>query len=170
MHILHGLYSSDLKKVIKVVRCCIICNLTTKPMQMQLFKFVMELKLNWLSYASDVTCQLLDHGNATKSVIRIATTSRRGKALLFKPKTLSFYTTDFSYITIFPKKIDKIFGFWVGQSLKVSRNTCFRGFKSSLAVNSHVEKPGRLVLSKMWTLTFCFSKDVHMTTTSGQSA
>ena len=118
----------------------------------------MELKLNWLSYASDVTCQLLDHGNATKSVKRIATTSRRGKALLFKPKTLSFYTTDFSYITIFPKKIDKIFGFWVDQSLKVSRNTYFRGFKSSLAVNSHVAKPGRLALSKMRTSTFCFQK------------
>ena len=76
------------------------------------------------------------------------TTSRQGKARIFKPKVHNFYTTDFSYINIFPQKVDRIFGFCVGQ-LKLSRNTCFRGFKFSSVVNSHVAKPGMMALPKM---------------------
>ena len=40
------------------------------------------------------------------------------KSTDFKSNALSFYTTDFSYLNIFPQKIDQIFGFWAGQSLK----------------------------------------------------
>ena len=45
--------------------------------------------------------------------------------------------------------MDQMFGFWAGQSPKLSRNTCFRGFRPSLAMNSHVAKPERLALSEM---------------------
>ena len=57
------------------------------------------------------------------------------------------------------KKIDQIFGFWASQSLKLSRNTCFRGFKSSLVVSSYVAKAERLALSKMSISTLCLSRD-----------
>ena len=81
-----------------------------------------------------------------QDLTQIATTSTRGKLLTFIPKALSFYTTEFSYINFFSYKIDQIFGLWAGQSPKLSRNTCFRRFKSSLAVNSHVAKPERLAI------------------------
>ena len=68
---------------------------------------------------------------------------------MFKPKAPSFCTTEFYYINFFPENIDKIFGFWAGQTLKLRRNTCFRGIKSSLVVNFHVPKPEKLALSKM---------------------
>ena len=71
---------------------------------------------------------------------RIAATSRREKVVIFKPKPPSFYTTEFSYMNSFPQNIDQIFDFWVGQSLKLRRNACFRGFKFSLAVKFHVKK------------------------------
>ena len=54
--------------------------------------------------------------------------------------------------------MDHLFGFWAAQSLKLSRNTCFRGFPSSLTMNSHKAKLERLALSKMPTLAFCVSK------------
>ena len=79
----------------------------------------------------------------------IAATSIQAKVLTFKPKPLSFNTTEVSYINFFPKKIYQTFGFWEDQDLKLSINACFLVFKSSLAVNSHVGKPGRLALSKM---------------------
>ena len=41
-----------------------------------------------------------------------------------------------------------MFCFWSNQSLKLSRNICFLGFKSSLVLNSHVTKPEMLALSK----------------------
>ena len=87
--------------------------------------------------------------NATRSVTRIATTSIQAKVLIFKPKPLNFNTTEVSYINFFPKKIYQMFGFWENQGLKLSINACFLVFKSSLAVNSHVAKPGRLALSKI---------------------
>ena len=71
----------------------------------------------------------------TRYATRIATTSRRGKVLIFKPKVPSFHTAEFCHINVFPQKIDPIFGFWAGQSLKLRRNTCLRGFVSSLMVN-----------------------------------
>ena len=131
---------------------------------------MIKLKLNWLSYASNVACQPLGHSKCDKICDTVATTSRRGKVLIFKPKATSFYATEFSYISIFPYKIDQIFGFWPSQRHKLRKNTRFRGFKSSLAVNSHVAKPERLALSKMWTSPLCLSKGAHMTTTSFQSA
>ena len=93
--------------------------------------------------------------NATRYARQIATTNRRGKVLIFKPKAPSFHTTKFSHINLFPEKKDQIFGFWVGQSLKLRTNTCFGGFKSSLAVKFHVPKPERLALSEM---SFVFQK------------
>ena len=51
-------------------------------------------------------------------------------------------------------KIDQSFVFYKSQNLKLSRCTCFRGFKSSLVLNSHVAKPERLALSEMWTSSF----------------
>ena len=95
--------------------------------------------------------------NVIRSVTQIATTSRRGKVVTFKPKILSLYTTELSYTNFFPQKIDQIFGFWAG--LKLSRNTCFCGFKSSLVVKSYLAKHERLA----------FSNGAHMTTSSGQS-
>ena len=68
---------------------------------------------------------------------------------MFKPKAPSFRTTAFYYINFFPEKIDQIFGFWADQTLKLRRNTCFRGIKSSLVVKFHVPKPVKLALSKM---------------------
>ena len=79
----------------------------------------------------------------------IATTNRREKVLIFKPKAPSFYTIEFSSINFFLEKIGQIFDFWAVQSLKLRRNTCFCGFKSSLVVNSHVAKPESSALSKM---------------------
>ena len=108
--------------------------------------------------------------NAARSVTRMLTTSRRGKVLIFTSKDLSFYAKDCLYINIFAKKRDQIFGFWASQNLKLRRNTCFRGFKSTLLVYSYVAKPEMLPLSKMWTSTFFLSKGTHTTTTSGQSA
>ena len=99
----------------------------------------------------DVTCQPLYHSKCDKVPMRhgqLATTSRRGKVPIFKPKAPSFHTTEFSYLNYFPQKIDQIFGFWAGQGLKLRRNTCFRRFKSSLAVKFHVSKPERMALSK----------------------
>ena len=63
-----------------------------------------------------------------------------------------------------------MFGFWVGQGLKLWRNTCFCPFNSSLVLNFHVPKPEKLALSKMWTSIICLLKGAHMTMTPGQSA
>ena len=40
--------------------------------------------------------------NATRYATRIATTTRRGKVLIFKPKDPGFHTTEFSYINLLP--------------------------------------------------------------------
>ena len=122
-----------------------------------------------LSYASDGTCHQPGHSKCNK-ICGMDTKSRPGKLLTLKPRAFSFYTTNFSYMNIFPKKIDQILGFWASQSLKLRRSTCFGRFKYFLMVNSRVAKPERLALSKMWTLNFCLSKGVHIATTSGQSA
>ena len=74
-------------------------------------------------------CHMAATVNATRYAIWKATTSTRGKVLISKPKAPSFHTTKFSYINFFPYKIDQILGFWAGQSLKLRRNTFFRGFK-----------------------------------------
>ena len=121
----------------------------------------------------DVTCQPLDHSKCDKVPMRhgqLATTSRRGKVPIFKPKAPSFHTTEFSYLNYFPQKIDQIFGFWAGQGLKLRRNTCFCQFKSSLGVNFHASKPERLSLSTMWTSIFCLSKGAHMAMTPGNDS
>ena len=86
--------------------------------------------------------------NATRYATQIATTNRRGKVLIFKPKAPSFHTTEFSHINFFPRKKIKS-SVSERASLKLRINTCFGGFKSSLAVNFHVPKPERLALSKM---------------------
>ena len=91
-----------------------------------------------------------------QGIQRTVTISRRGKVLIFKPKSPSFHTTEFSYINIFSWKTDQIFNLWVDQSLKLRRNTCLRGFKSSLVFQ--ITKPERLALSKNWTSIFCLSK------------
>ena len=52
--------------------------------------------------------------------------------------------------------MDQIFGFWAVLSLKLSRNTCFCGFKSSLAVNYHIAKPERLTSQKCELQPFVF--------------
>ena len=52
-----------------------------------------------LSYTSDVTCQPPRQSKCDK-ICDTDTTSRQGKVLIFKPKALSFYTTDFLYISI----------------------------------------------------------------------
>ena len=127
------------------------------------------IKLNWLSYASDLTCQPLRHIECD-SVSMLARTSRRGKVLIFKAKAPSFHTTKCSDINYFPYKINQILGFWAGQGIKLRRNTYFRRFKSSFAVNYHVPKRERLVLSKMWISIFSLSKGAQMITTSGQLA
>ena len=78
--------------------------------------------------------------NAIWYATRIAATSRRGKVLIFKPKALSFPTTEVSYINFIPWKTNQNLSFWAGQSLKLRRNTYLRGFKSSLAVNFYHTK------------------------------
>ena len=85
------------------------------------------------------------------------TTSRPGKLLTFKPKALSLYTADVCHI-----KTDQMFGFWVIQSFKSCRNTCFCGVTFSLVVKSQVAKPEILVLSKTWTSTYCLLKDANL--------
>ena len=129
----------------------------------------MQLKLNWLSYTSYVACQPLGHSKCGKICDTDNYNKQTREILTFKPEGRSFYTKEVSYINFFPKQIDQTFGLWAGQSLKLRRNTCFRGFKFSLPVNYHAAKAERLALSKMWTSIFCLSKPVHMTTTSGQS-
>ena len=73
--------------------------------------------------------------NAIWYATRITATSRRGKVLILKPKAPSFPTTEVPYINFIPWKTNQNLSFWAGQSLKLRRNTYFRGFKSSLAVN-----------------------------------
>ena len=65
-----------------------------------------------------------------------------GKVLIFTPKAPIFRTTEFSYINFSHRK--QIFVFWAGQNLKLRRNICFRGIKSSLMVNFHVPKPEKV--------------------------
>ena len=117
--------------------------------------------MNWLSYASDVTCQPLGHSKCDKVPMRhgqLATTSRWGKVPIFKQKAPSFHASEFSYINFFLQKTDQILGFWACRGLKLRRNTCFCWFKSSFAVNFHVPKPERLALSIIWTSIFCLQK------------
>ena len=100
-----------------------------------------------LSYASDVISQSPSHSIGDK-ICDADTISSRGKLLVFKLKALIFHIRDFFLYKHFLVKMDQILGFWASQSLKSNRNTCFRGFKSSLVVKSHVVKPGRLALPK----------------------
>ena len=60
--------------------------------------------------------------------------------------------------------MNQILGFWVGQSLKSRRNTCFRGFKSSLAVVFTYPNLKGSLYQKCELQSF-----VLMTTTSSQS-
>ena len=117
---------------------------------------MIEWNLNWLRFR----CLMLASRSDSKhdKICDTDTTIRRGKVLIFKSKALSFCTTNFSYISTLPSKIEQIFCFWVVQSTELSRNTCCRRFKSSLVVNSHVAKTERLALSKMWTSTFCWQR------------
>ena len=46
-------------------------------------------------------------------------------------------------------KIDPIFGFWASQDLKLSRDTCFCGFNSSLVNKLNVVQPEGLTITKM---------------------
>ena len=71
------------------------------------------------------------------------------KLLILNPKAPSSYTTDNSVINLPQEKIDRIFGFWAGQSVKLTRSTCFRVLKSSFEVNSLVAKTERLALSEI---------------------
>ena len=59
----------------------------------------MELKLNLLSYARDVTCEPPGQSKCDK-IFKTDSTNRRG-ILTFKAKALSIYTTEFSHINIF---------------------------------------------------------------------
>ena len=62
-----------------------------------------------LSYNSDVTCQPPGHSKCDK-IYDTDTTNRRGKLLIFMPKALTFYTTDFSYMNICSSKIGLVSG------------------------------------------------------------
>ena len=102
-----------------------------------------RIKTKPIEPRSDVTCQPLDHNKCDKICdMDSCKKQTRGKVLVFKQKALSFYTTDFSHINFLSYKIDQTFGFWVGQSLKLSRNTCFCGFKFFF--------DGELPRSKTW--------------------
>ena len=128
-----------------MVSCFIVFNVTTRLMI--IFCAGNRIK-GRLSYASDGTCHQPGHSKCSK-ICGMDTKSRPGKLLTLKPRAFSFYTTNFSYMNIFPKKIDQILGFWASQSLKLRRSTCLGRFKSFLMVNSRVAKPERLALSKM---------------------
>ena len=73
------------KNITKMFSCCIVCNLTTKNL-CQLFRLVNDrIKAKLIELA---TLQVLhaSHqaiGNVTRHATRIATTSRRGKVLIF---------------------------------------------------------------------------------------
>ena len=69
--------------------------------------------------------------------------------LILSPKAPSSYTSDNSVINLPQGKIDRIFDFWTGQSVKLTRSTCLRVLKSSFEVNSLVTKTERLVLSEI---------------------
>ena len=90
--------------------------------------------------------------------------------LILNPKAPSSYTSDNSVINLPQGKIDRIFDFWTGQSVKLTRSTCLRVLKSSFEVNSLVTKTERLVLSEIWTSIFPCSKGVHMIAPFSQSA
>ena len=89
-----------------------------------------------MSYASHLAIV-----NATRSVTQIAITSRWGKVLIFKPKALSFYTTEFSHMNFFPQKIDQIFGFWVG---KLSRHIWLNPTNIALLLQEATQKYWKL--------------------------
>ena len=90
--------------------------------------------------------------------------------LILNPKAPSSYTSDNSVINLPQGKIDRIFDFWTGQSVKLTRSTCLRVLKYSFEVNSLVTKTERLVLSEIWTSIFPCSKGVHMIAPFSQSA
>ena len=71
------------------------------------------------------------------------------KLLILNPKASNSYATDNSVINLPQDKIDRIFGFWAGQSVKLTRSTCFHVLKSSYEVNSLVTKTERLALSEI---------------------
>ena len=90
----------------------------------------MKLKLNWLNYPSDVSCQPLGYSKFHNNFD--TNTSKPGKLLIFKPKALNFHTENFSDINISPKRIGQIFDLWESPKFKLSRNNCFYGFNSFL--------------------------------------
>ena len=137
---------------------------------MRTFELVIEWKLNWLGYASDITCHPLGDSKCNQVCDTDSYNKQPRKSTNFKLKAPSFYTTEVSYTNFFSKKIDQTFGFWAGQSLELKRNTYFRGIKFCLVVNFYVTKLERLTLSKMWTSALCLSKGSHTITTSDQSA
>ena len=92
------------------------------------------------------------------------------KLLILNPKAPSSYTADNSVINLPQEKIYRIFGFWAGQSVKLTRSTCFHVLKSSFEVNSLVAKTERVALSEIWTSVFPCLKGAHVITAFSQSA
>ena len=68
----------------------------------QLLELVIELRLKWLNYASDVTCQPLGLSKCDKICDADSYNKQTWKVLIFKPKAPSFHTIECSYINFFP--------------------------------------------------------------------
>ena len=57
--------------------------------------------------------------------------------------------------------MQQVFSFLSKQGFNIiGRSTCFFVLKSYFVLKSLIEKPGKVTLSKMWTLFFGFSKGI----------
>ena len=92
------------------------------------------------------------------------------KLLILNQKSSSSYRTDISVVNLPQEKIDRFFGFWASQNVKLIRSTCFRVLKSCFEINSVVAKTERLALSEIWSSVFPCSKGSNMITPFSQSA
>ena len=111
-----------------------------------------------MSYASAVTCQPLGYSKCRKICDTDGYNKQTRKVLTVKPKAPSFHTKKVSYLNFFPEKKHQVFGFWTGQSLKLRRNSCFCGLKSSFPVNFQYQKLKGLPLQKWEVQSFAFQK------------
>ena len=105
------------KKVIKVFSCCIICNLTIKPMPNFWVGDRVKDKITKLRFR----CQCQPPGlSKCNKICDVDTARRRGEELIFKPKFPIIYTKDFIYINSSLWKIN--------QGLNLEKMPVFVGF------------------------------------------
>ena len=130
MNLVLNLHSDDYttliwKKVIKVVSCCVMYNLTIMPMSFFWVGVRVKDKLTKLRFR----CQSQPPGRSKwDNICDMDTTSRRGEVLIFKPKFHIIFIKPFLYINIFLSKINQNCGFWANQGFSLEEMPVFVDF------------------------------------------